>query len=128
MVRRTRARSAATSSIKQRFQRRARLWLQALEDRTVPNTYMVTNAGDTGGGSLRQAISDANTNPGADDIQFDATFFSSPQQIKLNTALPDITDDVVFKGTTAANCTITRNTGAPAFGIFHCNILTVGNV
>ncbi|HYX21448.1 MAG TPA: IPT/TIG domain-containing protein [Thermoanaerobaculia bacterium] len=34
------------------------------------NTYTVTNTADTGAGSLRQAITDANANPGADTIQF----------------------------------------------------------
>jgi hypothetical protein len=34
-------------------------------------TYTVTNTNDAGAGSLRQAINDANTNPGADTINFD---------------------------------------------------------
>ena len=34
------------------------------------NTYVVTNTADTGAGSLRQAITDANANPGADTINF----------------------------------------------------------
>jgi hypothetical protein len=35
------------------------------------NTYTVINSADTGPGSLRQAITDANANPGADTINFD---------------------------------------------------------
>src|SRR3954453_14052478 len=40
--------------------------LEVLEDRTVPSTFTVTNLADSGGGSLRAAITAANTNPGAD--------------------------------------------------------------
>ena len=32
------------------------------------NTYTVTSTADSGAGTLRQAITDANTNPGADTI------------------------------------------------------------
>jgi len=34
--------------------------------------YQVTNSSDSGAGSLRQAVSNANSNPGADSIQFDS--------------------------------------------------------
>lgn len=37
----------------------------------VTNTFVVTTLADAGPGSLRQAIIDANTNPGADAIAFD---------------------------------------------------------
>ena len=47
-----------------------RLLLEALEDRTVPSTFTVLNLADSGAGSLRQAILDANANPGADLIRF----------------------------------------------------------
>src|SRR5438128_1636571 len=43
--------------------------LEALEDRTVPSTFMVENLADGGPGSLRQAILDANALPGADLIR-----------------------------------------------------------
>ncbi len=36
----------------------------------LANTYTVTSTADSGAGSLRQAILDANTNPGADTIVF----------------------------------------------------------
>src|SRR5205823_1787151 len=48
----------------------ARLSVERLEDRTVPSTFMVGNLSDSGTGSLRQAILDANGNPGADLIRF----------------------------------------------------------
>ena len=36
-------------------------------------TFTVTNTNDAGAGSLRQAVSDANANPGADEVVFDAS-------------------------------------------------------
>ena len=50
--------------------RAAQLLLEALEDRLVPSTFTVQNLADSGPGSLRQAILDANANPGADAIRF----------------------------------------------------------
>src|SRR5437870_2742775 len=46
--------------------------LEALEDRTVPSTFTVLNLADSGEASLRQAILDANAQPGADVIDFAA--------------------------------------------------------
>src|SRR5262249_41373982 len=49
---------------------RVRLVLEALEDRTTPSTFTVTTLADSGAGSLRQAVLDANAHPGADTIRF----------------------------------------------------------
>ncbi|NJL88994.1 MAG: DUF4347 domain-containing protein [Coleofasciculaceae cyanobacterium SM2_1_6] len=57
-------------------------------------TFTVTNENDTGAGSLRQAIFDANANPGLDTIIFDP----SVKLIKPNTPLPNITDPVNLDG------------------------------
>src|SRR5262249_34592087 len=48
----------------------ARLGVERLEDRTVPSTFTVESLADSGLGSLRQAILDANANPGSDLIRF----------------------------------------------------------
>src|SRR5262249_29859807 len=53
-----------------RPRRAARLSLEALGDRVVPSTFTVGNLADGGPGSLRQAVLDANANPGADIIDF----------------------------------------------------------
>jgi hypothetical protein len=80
--------------------------LEALEDRTVPSTFTVSNTNDSGTGSLRQAILDANAAPGADVITFDPTAFSTAQTIRLLSSLPDITDDLTINGPTATRLTI----------------------
>ena len=43
------------------------LWL---EDRTLPSTFTVVNLNDHGPGSLRDAIDDANANPGGNTVAF----------------------------------------------------------
>src|SRR5262249_22793534 len=64
--------------------RNVQLRLQCLEDRTVPATFTVTNSADTGVGSLRQAIINANALVGADTIVFDKAAFASGATINLN--------------------------------------------
>ena len=64
-----------------------------------PQTYTVTNTNDSGAGSLRQAILDANANAGADTIDFNITG-TGDHTINLLTALPNITDQVTIDATT----------------------------
>lgn len=91
---------------------RARLLLQGLEQRDVPATFTVTNTSDGPvlnpgdlPGSLRQAIFDANANPGVDLIDFDSTF-STPQVIALSGGSLNITDSLNLTGPGTANLTI----------------------
>jgi hypothetical protein len=44
---------------------RLRPRLEVMEDRTLLSTFVVSNTGDSGPGSLRQAILDANAQKGA---------------------------------------------------------------
>src|SRR5262245_16562374 len=89
--------------------RRAPLDLLALADRLTPNTYMVSVAGDSGTGSLRDAITQANGNSGADSITFDtAGLFATPQTISLLSALPVIGGDLTITGPGSAQLTVQR--------------------
>jgi uncharacterized repeat protein (TIGR01451 family) len=62
-------------------------------------TFTVTTTNDSGAGSLRQAILDANARPGPDAIHF-AIPGAGLHTISPATFLPDITDPVVLDGYT----------------------------
>jgi len=53
------------------------------------NSFMVTNPNDSGPGSLRQAIADANNKPGADIITFDAAATDGKPIVLTGTAGED---------------------------------------
>src|SRR4051812_43928975 len=79
--------------------RRYRPAAEALEDRTVPATFDVVNNADSGTGSLRQAILNANNTSGPDTI----TFHLPPNMrvISPASALPNLSDaGTVLDGTT----------------------------
>lgn len=61
-------------------------------------TVAVTTVSDSGLGSLRQAILDANANPGPDTITFAIGDPGSQQTIQPTSALPTITDPVTIDG------------------------------
>jgi uncharacterized repeat protein (TIGR01451 family) len=61
-------------------------------------TFTVTNTNDSGAGSLRQAILDANAAPGLDLIAFNIT--APSRTIAPASPLPEITDPVTIDGTT----------------------------
>ena len=69
-----------------------RLELLGLEERVVPATFTVVNNSDTGAGSLRQAIIDANATVANDIIDFNFATGTSPFTITLAAALPNILD------------------------------------
>jgi hypothetical protein len=62
------------------------------------SNFVVTNTNDDGPGSLRQAITDANANPGLDTISFNIG--SGLKTITPSQRLPTIIDPVVIDGTT----------------------------
>jgi hypothetical protein len=63
----------------------------------VGTTFTVTNTNNSGTGSFTQAIIDANSNPGADGIDFN---IQGPGPHIINSSLPDITETVTIDGTT----------------------------
>lgn len=76
---------------------RSRLRFEPLEDRRVPATYVVTTTAAQGTGSLRQAILDANGNPGLDRIEFNVN--GGGVQV-IDGVAPDVTDPVDLDGRT----------------------------
>jgi hypothetical protein len=91
------------------------LLLEALEDRTVPSTFTVSNLADSGPGSLRQAILDANASPGPDLIRFghdarDGTIVLTGGQL-------NITDDLTIEGTGADRLAVSGNDASRVFQI-----------
>src|SRR3954451_14180263 len=62
-------------------------------------TLSVTNTANSGNGSLRQAIMDANTNASSDTIRFNISG-TGVKTINLTAALPPITSPVTIDGTT----------------------------
>ena len=64
--------------------------------------FTVTNTNDSGAGSLRQAITEANTIAGADSVVFNIET-GGVKSISLLTPLPAITDTINLDGTTQPN-------------------------
>src|SRR5262245_16255603 len=107
--------------------RASRPYLEILEDRCVPSTFTVLNLADSGDGSLRAAILSAQTNPGADVIQF------APQvggTITLTTGELLISTDLTINGPGANLLTVSGNGASRAFrvvgGANAASAITVG--
>src|SRR5205085_8247832 len=88
------------------------LHLEALDDRTVPSTFTVTNLLDGGSDSLRAAVAAANANPGADTIDFATT-----GTIALTSGELDITDSLTINGPGAGALTVSGTYVSRVFGI-----------
>jgi Ca2+-binding RTX toxin-like protein len=78
-------------------------------------TFTVTNKDDSGGGSLRQAILDANATAGADRVAFQSKLSG---QITLASQLPNITDPVDIVGPGAAQLSVSGNNSSRIFYIY----------
>src|SRR5262249_18856242 len=61
-------------------------------------TFLVSNTNDSGAGSLRQAITDANNTAGVNVIRF--SIGTGAKTINVLSQLPNITDPVIIDGTT----------------------------
>src|SRR5262249_59398435 len=71
-----------------------------LEDRLLLTLFSVTTTADSGAGSLRQAILDANGNPGGDSIIFSILVGGGGvQTIRPASPLPIISGPVFIDGT-----------------------------
>jgi predicted outer membrane repeat protein len=99
--------------------RRARLAVEALEQRCV-QTFTVTNLLDDGSvGSLRWAVGQANMAGGAQSIDFDPTVFATRQTITLTGTQLELTDTTGTETITgpAVGVTVNGNNASRVFQI-----------
>ncbi|MEM3393319.1 MAG: right-handed parallel beta-helix repeat-containing protein [Candidatus Bathyarchaeia archaeon] len=93
--------------------------LIALTPKAKGATFTVINLNDSGEGSLRWAIEEANANSGEDYIMFDSSLSGT---IVLNSPLPQITEAVTIDGSTAGGpITIDGST----YNVANCFTITV---
>ncbi len=81
-----------------------------------PQPTVVTTTANSGAGSLRQAVLNANANPGADTITFDPTVFATAQTIVLELFLPRFAGDTTVTGP-AAGVTVRDQNAIGMFSI-----------
>lgn len=77
-------------------------------------TFTVINLNDSGPGSLRQAILDANANPGTDTIEFGAGVTGT---ITLMSIFQQVTGDLTITGPGAVVLTVSGNSSLRIFNI-----------
>ncbi|MFL5328584.1 MAG: choice-of-anchor Q domain-containing protein [Gemmataceae bacterium] len=97
-------------------EKRARLNLNALEERSVPAVLTVTSSADSGTGTLRDALTTAASNGQADTIQFN----SGVTSITLLSNLPQYTEakDLTIIGNGSLVTTVDGN----GYEMFHFNV------
>ncbi len=103
-IRKSRCKSTHSRPDRRRHQRR--LQSEPLEDRRLLAVFTVSNLDDTGAGSLRNALIDANGNGEDDTINF-----SVSGTIDIMSQLPAITDDVIIDGGNAITLDASVGTG-----------------
>src|SRR5262249_54442866 len=88
--------------------------LGVLEDRTLPSIFMVNNLADSGPGSLRQAVTDANANPGPDEVAFILMLRGT---ITLTSGELAVTDELKINGTGTRKLGVSGNDASRVFYI-----------
>src|SRR5262245_36581100 len=99
--------------------------LEILEDRTVPSIFTVSNLADSGGGSLRQAILDANSQAGADTIVFDQQVTGT---IALTSGQLTVTDSVLIAGPGADRLAVSGGGNSRIFSVLGSVDVTIGGL
>jgi len=84
----------------------------------------VTNSNDSGAGSLRQALIDANAAPNVNEIRFNISG-ACPRTINLASLLPDIVQPVSINGYSQPGSV--RNTASPGWNANLCIVLNGAN-
>jgi hypothetical protein len=91
---------------------------------TTSPVITVTNSNDSGAGSLRQALNDANAAPNLNTIRFNISG-ACPRTITLASLLPDITQPVSIEGYTQPGSN--RNSANPGWNATLCIVLNGNN-
>jgi hypothetical protein len=97
---------------------------------SVLATFHVTNTNDDGAGSLRDAISKANTAPGADTINFTGSLFKDavPDLITLTSGELRISSDLTITGTGASKLSISGNDASRIFKVASGSKVTISGL
>src|SRR5262245_12624911 len=99
--------------------------LDALESRTLPSTFAVLNLSDSDPGSLRAAVLAANTNPGADVIDFAPGLTGT---IGLTSGQLDITDALTIDGPGASVLAVSGKDTSRVFRIDSGVLVDIDNL
>lgn len=94
-------------------------------NRVRANNFTVTNLDDSGDGSLRQAILDANANPGADTIVFQDELSGT---ITLTSGELLITDDVTINGPGIFSIIVSGNNSSRVFEVGSAVTVTISGL
>ena len=121
---RVRAGKKKISFLKKRSNRKILVFPDLLEHRLMPAIFIVTNTSDSGAGSLRQAILDANANTtdALDTIQFNSSLAGQTITLSSMVTVNDASaKSLLITGSGAANLTIT---GGNSTGLIRFNTST----
>jgi hypothetical protein len=99
--------------------------LDVLEDRNLPSTYMVSNLADSGVGSLRQAVINANAHAGTDVIQFKVT---GTVNLSAASGPLSISDNLKIDGPGQGKLTIDGGQATRVFAIGGGAAVTIDNL
>jgi hypothetical protein len=91
--------------------------LEQLEERSVPSvvTFTVSSLADSGGGTLREAITMADQATASNSYVINIV---TPGTITLESVLPDLSRNITITGLGAGTSTVQRDSSAPGFRIF----------
>jgi hypothetical protein len=91
-------------------------------------TFVVANVNDSGAGSLREAISNANLTSQPDEIVFDSAFFDSSKTITLTSGELRITQPLKILGPGAKLLQISGNLNSRVFFLTKTALVTLSNL